>query len=97
MFLSDIALVYNLLFVILFELLLNSGLIQNNGQYISRFEECSLPLKIVDNNGDDLFVNEGFSQDNYINKTSDDLIYIDKNILGGKRDTFQLIIMILLF
>ena len=43
-----------------------------------------MPLKIVDNNGEDLFVNEGFSQDNYINKTSDDLIYIDKNILGGK-------------
>ena len=84
MFLNDIALVYNFIFVILFELFLNNGLIQNNGQYISRFEECSLPLKIVDNNGEDLFVNEGFSQDNYINKTSDDLIYIDKNILGGK-------------
>ena len=84
MLLSDIALVYNFIFLILFELFLNNGLIQNNGQYILRFEECSLPLKIVDNNGEDLFVNEGFSQDDYINKTSNDLIYIDKDIIGGK-------------
>lgn len=84
MFLSDIALVYNLLFVILFELLLNSGLIQNNGQYISRFNECSLPLKIVDTEGEDLFVNDGFSQNNYLNKTTEDLVYIEKEIAGGK-------------
>ena len=84
MFLSDIALVYNLLFVILFELLLNSGLIQNNGQYISRFSECSLPLKIVDTEGEDLFVNDGFSQNNYLNKTTEDLVYIEKEIAGGK-------------
>lgn len=84
LFLSDVALVYNLLFVILFELLLNSGLIQNNGQYISRFNECSLPLKIVDIEGEDIFVNDGFSQNNYLNKSNDDLVYIEKEITGGK-------------
>ena len=84
MFLSDVALVYNLLFVILFELLLSNGLIQNNGQYISRFNECILPLKIVDNDNEDLFINDGFSQNNYLSRNSEDLVYIEKDIFGGK-------------
>ena len=65
-------------------------MIQNNGQYISRFNECSLPLKIVDSNGVDIFVNDGFIEDNYVNKTNDDLVYIEKDENPKKEESVDI-------
>lgn len=83
-FLSDVSFIYNLFFILLFESFMMNGLIQNNGQYISNFNDCILPLKIVDNSDKLVFVNEKFDDISYINKDNDSKVFNEKDIVGGK-------------
>lgn len=82
-FLSDVPLVYNILFSILFESLMRNGLIQNNGQYLMYFDNCKLPLKIVSNSGEDVYVSSLFDNDAYEKNNSDDLVFSKNAINGG--------------
>lgn len=83
-FLNDYPLVFNILFASLFELMLSNGLIQNNGQYIKNFKKCKLPLKIVDNENNDYYVNEAFNNEAYLKKDNPDLVFFENQISAGK-------------
>ena len=83
-FLSDVSFIYNLFFILLFESFMSNGLIQNNGQYILHFNECFLPIKIVDNNNELMFVNARFDESSYLNQDNENKKFNEKYINGGK-------------
>ncbi len=83
-FLNDAPLVFNLLFIILFEVLMHNGLIQNNGQYLQNFNECMLPLKIVSNDDSSIYTSFLFDDEAYRSKRDDNKIYVEKVTSNGR-------------
>ena len=76
--------VYSLLFILFFEVLFSNGLIQNNGQYIKHFNSCMLPLKIIDDNGENIYTSQMFDEQSYYLLDNDKKLFTSMPILGGK-------------
>ncbi|MBO4535118.1 MAG: hypothetical protein J5755_04200, partial [Clostridia bacterium] len=62
LFVKDFALVTMLFLHLVLELLLDMGLVQNNGRYVADFRRLMLPMCIYDEDGRPLYVGEGFVQ-----------------------------------
>lgn len=84
MFISDAPLVYNLLFILLFEVLMHNGLIQNNGQYLRNFNDCMLPLKIENDSHSFTYMSSLFDEESYQNKNDENKIFIENLITNGR-------------
>ncbi|MCI5745097.1 MAG: hypothetical protein MR270_02305 [Erysipelotrichaceae bacterium] len=82
--LNKMSLAHNVLFILIFEVFVYGGLLQNNGKYSTLFEACALPLKIVDNNGKVMYQSALFSDYDYYSEQNNDKVFITNDIVGGK-------------
>ncbi len=68
LFLKDFALMSVILLQAAIEVMLDTGLVQNNGRYVNHFENSSLPMCIYDENGKMLYKSEKFNAKRYKNQ-----------------------------
>ena len=80
LFLKDFALMSVLLLQAAIEIMLDTGLVQNNGRYVTHFERSSLPMCIYDENGKMLFSSEKFDEKRF--KTSDAKFRYNEQTIG---------------
>ncbi len=66
--LKDFALMASLFLLGAIEIMLDIGLVQNNGRYVTHFSKSTLPMCIFDENGKALFASEQFSLSRYEEK-----------------------------
>ena len=66
--LKDFALMSSLFLLGAIEIMLDIGLVQNNGRYVTHFSKSTLPMCIFDENGKPLFASEQFSLPRYVEK-----------------------------
>ncbi|MBQ9276407.1 MAG: hypothetical protein IJ226_02305 [Clostridia bacterium] len=66
--LKDFALMSSLFLLGAIEIMLDIGLVQNNGRYVTHFSKSTLPMCIFDENGKALFASEQFSLTRYEEK-----------------------------
>lgn len=80
LFLKDFALMSGLLLQAAIEIMLDTGLVQNNGRYVTHFERSSLPMCIYDENGKMLFSSEKFDEKRF--KTHDAKFRYNEQTIG---------------
>lgn len=80
LFLKDFALMSVLLLQAAIEIMLDTGLVQNNGRYVTHFERSSLPMCIYDENGKMLFSSEKFDEKRF--KTHDAKFRYNEQTIG---------------
>ena len=80
LFLKDFALMSALLLQAAIEIMLDTGLVQNNGRYVTHFERSSLPMCIYDENGKMLFSSEKFDEKRF--KTHDAKFRYNEQTIG---------------
>ena len=80
LFLKDFALMSVLLLQAAIEIMLDTGLVQNNGRYVNHFERSSLPMCIYDENGKMLFSSEKFDEKRF--KTHDAKFRYNEQTIG---------------
>lgn len=59
-FLKDFAFIVSIFLTFLLEVLLDIGLIQNNGRYYKNFQECFLPMSILDEKGQPIYQSKNY-------------------------------------
>lgn len=87
---KNCAFIYNILFILFFEMLMRNGLIQNNGQYTKHFNRCIIPLMIVDENNSPIFTSNLFDINNYISRKNKKKNYTIHQIpLGNNKIIYE--------